>query len=40
MASLVISVKSKDPNLVGRLFSAKIIELALANILDFCTKWS
>ena len=26
MASLVISVKSKDPNLVGRLFSAKIIE--------------
>ena len=35
MASLVISVKSKDPNLVGRLFSAKIIELALANIPGF-----
>ena len=35
MASLAISVKSKDPNLVGRLFSAKIIELALANIPGF-----
>ena len=35
MASLVISVKSKDPNLVGSLFSAKIIELALANIPGF-----
>ena len=35
MASLVISVKSKDHNLVGRLFSAKIIELALANIPGF-----
>ena len=32
MASLAISVKSKDPDLVGRLFSAKIIELALSNI--------
>ena len=35
MASLVIDVKSKNPDLVGRLFSAKIIELALANIPGF-----
>ena len=35
MASLAISVRSKDPNLVGRLFSAKIIELALSNIPGF-----
>ena len=35
MASLVISVKSMDPELVGRLFSAKIIELALSNIPGF-----
>ena len=35
MASLLVSVKSKDQNLVGRLFSAKIIELALANIPGF-----
>ena len=35
MASLSVSVKSKDQNLVGRLFSAKIIELALANIPGF-----
>ncbi len=35
MASLVISVKSMNPDLVGRLFSAKIIELALANIPGF-----
>ena len=35
MASLVISVKSMDGELVGRLFSAKIIELALANIPGF-----
>ena len=35
MASLLLSVKSKDQNLVGRLFSAKIIELALANIPGF-----
>ena len=35
MASLEISVKSIDPNLVGRLFSAKIIEFALANIPGF-----
>ena len=31
MATLSLSVKSKDPELVGRLFSAKIIELSLAN---------
>ena len=35
MASLLVSVKSMDPELVGRLFSAKIIELALANIPGF-----
>ena len=35
MASLVISVKSINAELVGRLFSAKIIELALANIPGF-----
>ena len=35
MASLLVSVKSKDSELVGRLFSAKIIELALANIPGF-----
>ena len=35
MSSLLVSVKSKDQNLVGRLFSAKIIELALANIPGF-----
>ena len=35
MASLIISVKSMNAELVGRLFSAKIIELALANIPGF-----
>ena len=30
-------VKSKNPDLVGRLFSAKIIELALANYPGFFT---
>jgi hypothetical protein len=34
-ASLRIHVHSKDPNLVGRLFSAKIVELALANYPGF-----
>ena len=38
MASLLVSVKSKDQNLVGRLFSAKIIELALANIPGFFAR--
>ena len=35
MASLLVSVKSQDQNLVGRIFSAKVIELALANIPGF-----
>ncbi len=34
-ASLRIAVKSSDANLVGRIFSAKIIELALANYPGF-----
>jgi hypothetical protein len=36
--SLRIMVKSTDPKLVGRIFSAKIIELALANIPAFSTR--
>ena len=40
MASLVISVKSMNQELVGRLFSAKIIELALANIPGFFAQAS
>ena len=35
MATLSLSVKSNNPNLVGRLFSAKIIELSLANYPGF-----
>ena len=35
MATLSISVKSKNPDLVGRLFSAKLIELSLANYPGF-----
>ena len=35
MATLSISVKSMNPDLVGRLFSAKIIELSLANYPGF-----
>ena len=35
MATLSLSVKSKDPELVGRLFSAKIIELSLASYPGF-----
>ena len=38
MAMLRIDLKSKDPNLVGRLFTAKIIELALANYPGFFSK--
>ena len=34
-SSLRISVKSKDRDLVGRMFTAKMIELALANYPDF-----
>ena len=37
MASLRISVKSKNADLVGRMFSAKMIELALANYPGFFT---
>ncbi len=36
--SLRIQVKSKDPKKAGRLFSAKIIELALANIPGFTAR--
>ena len=35
MATLSISVKSMNPDLVGRIFSAKIIELSLANYPGF-----
>ena len=35
MATLSISVESRNPDLVGRLFSAKIIELSLANYPGF-----
>ena len=35
MATLSISVKSRNPDLVGRLFSVKIIELSLANYPGF-----
>lgn len=34
-ARLRVNVKSKDPQLVGRIFSARIIELALANFPGF-----
>lgn len=37
-ARLRISVKSKNPQLVGRIFSAKIIELALANFPGFSSS--
>ena len=37
-ASLKIDVKGSDPKLVGRIFSAKIIELALANFPGFCAR--
>ena len=35
MATLSLSVKSSDPDLVGRLFSAKIVELSLSNYPGF-----
>ena len=38
MAILRIDLKSQDPKLVGRLFTAKIIELALANYPGFFSK--
>ncbi len=37
-ASLRIHVHSKDPERVGRLFSARVIELALANYPGFCSR--
>ena len=37
MASLRVSVKSKNADLVGRMFSSKMIELALANYPGFFT---
>jgi len=40
MATLSLSVKSKDPDLVGRLFSAKIVELSLANYPGFFAQGS
>ena len=40
MATLSISVKSMNPDLVGRLFSAKIIELSLANYPGFFSSGS
>ena len=38
MASLRINVTSKDPNKVGRIFTAKIVELGLANYPGFFGK--
>ena len=38
MASLCIDVRSKDPKLVGRLYSAKIVELSLASYPGFCGR--
>ena len=38
MASLRVNVTSKDPNKVGRMFTAKYIELALANYPGFFGK--
>tara|TARA_B100001029_G_scaffold170052_1_gene165522 strand:- start:1385 stop:3148 length:1764 start_codon:yes stop_codon:yes gene_type:complete len=38
MATLKIVVKSKDPEIVGRIFSAKIVELALANYPGWTTQ--
>ncbi len=38
MATLRVSVKSKDLDLVGRMFTAKMIELALANYPGFFTS--
>ena len=38
MATLSINVKSQDPEKVGRIFSAKIVELALANYPGWTTQ--
>ena len=40
MASLNISVKSMNPDLVGRLFTAKIVELSLSNFPGFFARGS
>ncbi|UYV35670.1 DUF1446 domain-containing protein [Rhodobacteraceae bacterium D3-12] len=37
-ASLKIDVKASDSKIVGRIFSAKIVELALANFPGFCAR--
>ncbi len=37
-ASLCIDLRSKDPNLVGRLYTAKVIELGLANYPGYCGR--
>ena len=37
-ASLRINVKSRDPKKVGRIFSAKVIELALSNYPGFTAR--
>ena len=38
MASLCIDLRSKDPKLVGRLYTAKVVELGLANYPGFCGR--
>ena len=38
MASLLVNVTSKDPNKVGRIFTAKVVELGLANYPGFFGK--
>lgn len=37
-ASLCIDIRSKDPQLVGRLYTAKVIELGLANYPGYCGR--
>ncbi len=38
MASLCIDLRSNDPQLVGRLYTAKVIELALASYPGYCGR--
>ena len=38
MASLCIDLRSKDPKLVGRLYSAKVVELGLASYPGYCGR--
>ena len=40
MATLSISVKSRNPDLVGRLFSAKIIEFVLSKLSWIFLSWN